>query len=249
MIDTTGNTLLAGAYVANINISVKNKNPNNFSPNVTVDGQNGSEIHIKLGVFAIDSISNVDCFITDSSDNALLDCAGSPVTASGSDAGRFQIIANKKNIEVATNPGQFYYNFIWRNTTSTCQFAEVDFTKIGVVPHGAQALHYGIFNGYKSVVNLADWNAVNDATPEGTNAVTTATCVPSGSTLLVTYHLEWSDVGKLLPQYRNPEGPTCATTCPTANQQMSVTGTIKGYNSSVFPIESCTAGAWGYRKL
>jgi hypothetical protein len=67
------------------------------------------------------------------------------VTDSGSTNGRFVIVVNKKNIEVATNPGQFYYNIVWTNSTGFDQVVEVTFARTGVIPNGAQAIHGEVF--------------------------------------------------------------------------------------------------------
>lgn len=74
--------------------------------------------------------SNVSCFLTNSDGAFLADCDGVLVTESGSDEGRFAIVVNKKQIGVATNPGQFYYNLIWHNTTGAQQTVDVEFERV-----------------------------------------------------------------------------------------------------------------------
>jgi hypothetical protein len=179
------------------------------------------------------------CFLTDSSGLLLADCAGAPVTASGSSDGRFIIVVNKKNIEVATNPGQFYYNFIWRNAGVVPQTVSVAFSRLGVAPQGAQALHSWVTHRFGGPITTSEFDATNEiGLPSGSDDNVGPVSVPPGDSLIVTYHLEWTGIGGQAPS-------TCATSCATANQIISVTGTVSG---PYITTQTCTAEARGYKK-
>lgn len=195
-------------------------------------------IHIRVTV--LPAASNLSCFLTDSEGNFLTDCAGVPVTASGSDGGRFAIVANKKLIEVATNPGQFYYNLVWHNATGITQAVDVEFNREGtVVPKGRQAIHAAVFNGYLNPLTNAEFEAANvNGIAEGADDAVSGIEVPAGASLLVTYHLEWSGLGSPIPA-------NCATNCSSANQRVAVTGQV---SAEGIATEQCKAEAFGYRK-
>ena len=177
--------------------------------------------------------------MTDSGGLSLTDCEGAWVTESGSEDGRFAIVAIKKGIEVATNPGGFYYNLIWRNTTGSNQTVDVDFDRTGVIPNGAQAIHSAVFSSALSELNPADFNGTNiNGIPDGTDDQALGLFVPAGYSLLVTYHLKWAGKGDPVPG-------GIALTCEEANQLIEVTGTVSGTGITT---ESCTSGALGYKK-
>jgi hypothetical protein len=181
----------------------------------------------------------VSCFLTDSSGLFLTDCTAALVTNSGSANGRFAIVSNKKGIQVATNPGQFYYNFVWLTATGSEQTVDVSFNRLGVVPNGAQAIHAAVFNGYLSTVNTPAFDEANsNGIPDGKDDQALGIVVPAASSLLVTYHLTWPDLGDSVP-----EG--CALTCEQAKQLIEVTGTVSGDG---IQTESCTSSALGYKK-
>lgn len=219
--------LAPGAYNMNIDILVT------VSPqNTTAKVDNVQNIHIQ--VLISDGTSNISCFITDSSFVYLTNCAGGFVT-SGS-GGRFLINTNSRKIEVATNPGQFYYNVLWTNTTGSDQTVSISFGRTGVRPQGAQAIHAKTFPSYPGVT-YAEFEQVNDAIPGGNNDLIQNVVVKAGWTLWVDYHLEWNGLGATAP-----DGAT--NTCALANQAFSVTATVS--NASV--TAQCTAGASGYLK-
>ena len=139
--------------------------------------------------------SNISCFITDSSGNFLTKCDGSLADQSGSDAGRFAIVANKKLIEVSTNPGQFYYNVLYHNSTSAPITVDVTFSRLGVDPKGAQAIHAALFAPPFSGITQDGFNDVNDGIPEGTDDQVQGITIPAGWTLWVDYHLQWTGLG------------------------------------------------------
>ena len=224
----------------NGNISMADSDPlpatGSNKPNVTFADIKG--FHIKVHVLPLQG-SSVSCYLTDSEGIFLRDCNGSLVTESGSDDGRFAIVANKKLIEVATNPGQFYFNFVWLNTTGSQQTVTVTFERTGVDAHGMQAIHSAVFNGYLATVNPVAFDEANvNGIPDGHDDVAENIVVPAGSSLLVTYHLTWAGLGSPVPN-------GCAGTCGAANQLLMVKGTVSGAN---IDSESCTATAYGFKK-
>ena len=228
----------AQQFVKNINISDVNPQPSsgNSKPNITWAGS--TEIHIRVNVEPATQNQNISCYITDSSGNLLTACNGTPADQSGSDDGRFAIVANKKNLEVSTNPGQFYYNVLYHNPSSADITVDVSFLRSGVSPKGAQAIHAAVFAPPFSGITQDGFNEVNDAIPEGTDDQVQGITIPAGWTLWVDYHLQWDGLGSAVPA-------ACATECPNANQAFSVTSTVTetgGY------FEECTAGASGYKK-
>lgn len=234
---------VAQNFNANINLSLADESPSTGPNRLKVSLDGSRELHIRVAVMP--ATSNVSCFLTDSEGLFLTDCAGLLVSDSGSDDGRFRIVANKKLIEVATNPGQFYFNFVWRNTTGSARTVSVSFDRTNdageesVLPKGAQALHAAVFNGFLETITTGDFDETNTGgIPEGTDDVVSGITVPANSSLLVTYHLDWAGLG-----YPVPSG--CAGTCEGANQQIKVMGTVTGTDVTT---ESCTAEAFGYKK-
>lgn len=222
--------LAVGDYVQNFHVGVSESAAHT---NVRLEGKTG----FHLRVHAVEAPTTVSCFITDSDFNFLLDCQNNPLT-SGS-GGKFTIVTNKKNMEVATNPGQFYYNLVWTNSTGSDQTVSVAFARTGVKSHGTQAIHAGLFPPVFSGTTLDNFNAVNDGIPSGADDALESITVPDGWTLWVDYHLEWGGLG-------SPAPIDIATTCATANQCFSVTGTLSG--GAGVGTSVCTAGACGYKK-
>jgi hypothetical protein len=228
---------LAQVFTKNIEIKDFSPNPStgNSKPNVHWLGL--TNIHIRVLVIPATS-TKISCFITDSSGNFLTKCNGSLADQSGSDAGRFAIVANKKGIEVSTNPGQFYYNVLYFNSTSAPITVGVTFNRSGVDPKGAQAIHAALFAPPFSGITQDGFNDVNDGIPEGFDDQVQGITIPAGWTLWVDYHLQWNGLGSPVP-------PGCATECPTANQPFLVTSTVTETSGH---SETCTAGASGYLK-
>jgi hypothetical protein len=236
---TLANPNVAQNFVTNFHLSDTNGTPGTGANQPHASFADTFKFQIKVEVLPANNLTNVSCFLTDSNGSFLNDCAGLPVTESGSDDGRFAIVANKKNIEVATNPGQFYFNFVWLNTTGADKTVTVDFQRLGVNPNGAQAIHSAVFNGYLSSVTQSDFDEANlNGIPDGTDDQASGILVPAGSSLLVTYHLTWAGLSAPVPA-------NCATNCGTANQLIQVTGTVSGEGVTE---ESCTSQAYGYKK-
>jgi len=205
----------------------------NFAAKVV--GENIIVLHVNV----LPAPENTACYMTDSEGYLLENCAGQDVTESGSDDGRFEIVANKKGREVATNPGQFYYNFVWKNRTGTAQVVKISFLRTNVLPHGAQAIHAYVSNAFGSTLTTAQFDEVNSiGVAEGADDLIAAINVPAGDSVYATYHLSYAGIGKTVPV-------GCATNCPTANQPLYVKATVSGVG---IPTEDCESGAWGYRK-
>ncbi len=227
--------LADGSYHANLQISVSP--PGSFT--ITHD-----VIHIQVTVGgACNPSSEVSCFFTDSNFLDLTDCSGASIT--GNTGGTFQVVTNAKKIATATNPGQFYYNMLWSNTTGSDQSVTVNLSAIGLAPSNtdsllhpiAQAAHAYFFDTATGFTDpLADWNFVNSfgqkCGPSGPCTIT----VPANNTLFVTWHLAWSGVGQ--------PALWVNTGCATANAPISATGEVVGTNID----DTCTADAKGYRK-
>ena len=186
--------------------------------------------------------AEVTCFFTDSNFLTLTDCSGASVT--GKTGGRFQVVSNAKKIATATNPGQFYYNMLWSNTTGSDQSVTVNLTPSGLIPSNtnsllhpiAQAAHAYFFDTATGFTDpLADWLFVNSSgQPCGPSGPCTIT-VPANDTLFVTWHLAWTGIGQ--------NALSVNVGCANANAAISATGTVTGGLTG-----SCTADALGYRK-
>jgi hypothetical protein len=227
--------LADGTYHANLQISVSP--PGSFT--ITHD-----TIHIQVTVGgACNPSSEISCFFTDSNFLDLTDCSGASVD--GNSGGRFQIVTNAKKIATATNPGQFYYNMLWSNTTGSDQDVTVNLSSVNLAPSNtnslgqpiAQAAHAYFFDTATGFTNpLADWLFVNSSGqkcgPSGPCTIT----VPANNTLFVTWHLAWTGIGQNASVY--------LTGCANANAPISATGQVVGTNID----DSCTADAEGYRK-
>jgi len=225
-IDT--DALAAGNYNEHITIA------DDDAPSRTTVNVDNKNVHIRAKLTAAKATT---CFFTDSEFEFLLDCAGNMVTT-GTD-GRFSIVTNKKGIQVATNPGQFYYNILWTNTTGEDRTIKVNMARAGVRPQGAQAIHAKVFPSFP-VVDATAFAAVNDAIPSGADDNLENVVVPNGWTVWVSYHVEWATLGSLI-------SATSATTCSEANQTFAVLGTVREAVTNT-PLGSCSAGAAGYRK-
>ncbi|NMG30017.1 hypothetical protein [Aromatoleum evansii] len=235
---TLANPSISQNFNANFSLSDTAPNPATGANKPQASFTDVRNIHVQVTV--LPALSNVSCFLTDSEGNFLTDCAGVPVTASGSDDGRFAIVANKKLIEVATNPGQFYYNLVWHNATGISQAVNVGFDREGtVVPKGRQAIHAAVFNGYLNPLTPTEFEEANvNGIAEGADDAVSGIEVPAGASLLVTYHLEWSGLGSSVPV-------NCAANCAGANQRAAVTGQVSGDG---IVTEQCKAEAYGYKK-
>ena len=225
---------LDGNYTANLKISVSPANGFTLSHDT---------IHIQVVVGGACSSAEETCFFTDSNFLDLTDCSGASVD--GNSGGTFQIVTNAKKIATATNPGQFYYNMLWSNTTGSDQDVTINLSSVNLTPSNtdsslhliAQAAHAYFFDTATGFTDpLADWNFVNSSGqkcgPSGPCIIT----VPANNTLFVTWHLVWTGIGQNASGY--------STGCATANADIQATGQVVGTNIN----ESCTTDAKGYLK-
>ena len=101
----------------------------------------------------------------------------------------------------------------------------------------ANAVHAMVFNSEGFVVDVNNWDMVNqDGTPCGPNGPCTIT-VDAGMVLWVTWHLTFQGIGS--------PSAGISDTCP-GNVTISATGTLK--DSSGGTLATCTATATGYLK-
>jgi hypothetical protein len=181
-INTTA--LAAGDYHANIQI--------NASPASGVDITH-STLHLLIHV--VDRANEPpNCYVTDSTGLLLFDCAGDQVFSGG----EFLVVSNKTKI-TATNPGQFYFNFVWTNGTG----GDVTFTSLGltgtnVVPAGTNSVHVLIYDATGFTASFDDVN--KKGIPCGTvgAACKSPITVPAGETLWLTWHVAYQWLGHAL---------------------------------------------------
>lgn len=236
----TGTTPLT--LQANIFVQTQNRSPSTGSSSLLDGFDTGTKIQISV-IVNPPAASNIACYMTDSEANLLTDCSGNYVTASGDlTDGKFLIVTNHGGTEVSTNPGQFYYNLLWTNTTGSDQTVQVTILATGAMPVGANALHWWTFSttGFAGVTS-ATFDQVNAGNPIASeNPGVFDVTVPAGQTLYVTDHLQWSGIGQSPPA-------NCGHGCGNANQELLVAGTVSS-TSGAFADENCSSGALGYLK-
>lgn len=220
------------------------------SPDVRVrnegfDGYKPSSIVVRITVNPIPE--SVACWLTDSSGEFLADINGDPVDESGSTRGTFTLVVNPKKVEVATNPGQFYFNMSWwnrGNATRTVVGTIPSSSLVNLVTQGRNSLHSALFQG---MINQTDFQAyfacANDgsdcySTPHGNSGVTAPIAVPAKATLLLTYHLEWAKTRSIFPA-------GCVNTGSGYRCPISALGII---SESGAELARCASSATGYPK-
>ena len=218
--------------------------PNNYVFNVQIDANpsNGvtlqhATLHVLVHVINCTGPPPPSCFLTDSSGLFLTDCSGNEVESGG----EFLIIANQKKI-TATNPGQFYYNFVWTNETG----GPVTFTSLGLVgtnvlPTGANSVHVLIYDASSFIANFDDVNT--SGVPCGTNGAVCKTpiTVPNGDTLWLTWHVAYSGLKLVAPLDLKPLS-ACPAVAISGDATISMSATLSG-DITVGP---CSASANGY---
>jgi len=190
---------------------------------------------------------SVACWLTDSSGEFLADINGDPVTESGSNAGTFTLVVNPKKVEVATNPGQFYFNMSWWNRGNAPR------TVVGTIPssslvslatQGRNSLHSALFQGMINQSTFQNYfSCANDgsdcySTPHGNSGVTAPITAPEKATLLLTYHLEWGRTRAIFPA-------GCVNTSGGYRCPISALGIISEGSTE---LARCAASATGYPK-
>jgi hypothetical protein len=239
-------SLADGVYDANVGIAVSPSNK------ITLD-HDTIHIRVRVGGAGCDAVSS--CFLTDSAFNLLSDCAGNPVnTATG---GTFQIVANNSHTIVATNPGQFYYNLIWTNSTGSSHDITLDLSRLNLNPMAtslANPLHVGVFtsaeidpsNPLKSQFDLVNTDGVPCGTGSGgTSSCKTTVTLDPGDILWVTWHLTYANIGKKTSSLTLSSA--CSETLLNDDGTINATCTVRDSNDLSL-LTTCTAAAQGYLK-
>jgi hypothetical protein len=222
------NLLAGNDYHANIQVSA--------DPSSKV-GTSHSTLHLLIHVIPADNIS-ATCYITDSSGLLLNDCAGQQVNTGG----KFLIITNQKKI-TSTNPGQFYYNLTWTNTTgSPVTFTSLGLTGSNVVPHGTNAVHVLIYDANSFTASFDDVNQSGTPCGAAGTVCKTPITVPAGQTLWLTWHVEYQYTGGPV-QPGLPKLLSCPTTSQYGTISMSATLTSP---TLLNPVTCGPVGANGY---
>jgi len=227
----SGGAVPDGTYTANVQISATPANQVDVSHD---------KVQISVTVGGVCSGGAPACLLTDGEFNNLVDCSGNPVTTTS--GGTFAILKNAKTTRlVATNPGQFYYNLFWTNTTGSAATVNVALTANNLLPKGANAAHVWTFpSGFSP--NAAGFDVVNDGVPCGPNGPCTIS-VPNGHTLWATWHLEYAKTGLPSP----PVILSAACASPTADGTVWARGEIRDAGTNTL-LASCTATATGSLK-
>lgn len=221
----------------------------NYTALVQVDGPSGKltngpvKIHIMMSVGgACSSPPATSCFLTDSEFNLLNDCSGSPVGLNT--GGTFQIVANKKGI-VSTNPGEFYYNLIWTNTTGSDKTVVAAFAETNLNTVGANSVHAFVFDSSGFTEDLSSFDMVNqDGTPCGPSGPCSI-LVPNAQILWLTWHLTYSQIG----QATGPLTTSCSGTCTFGSKgYIDATATLHNGTLGGATLTTCKASACGYLK-
>lgn len=223
VVDPLNPTVPVG-YTTNAIFKTQNRSPDTGP--TSLQDSFGLEFKIQIFVEAEPVQNVVSCYITDSDGNFLLKADGiTPASTSGETDGTFAIVKNAKGKAVATNPGQFYYNFLWKNTSAAPVTVGVSLADTNVNPNGSQAIHWLTFltSTFDGVTNT-NFGDVNEGNPAGTTGPISNIAVPGLSTLYVTQHLEWAGLGK---------------PAPTSPVTFTVQGTVSPTG------DTCTAGAIG----
>lgn len=183
--------------------------------------------------------SEPTCFFTDSAGDFLSDCAGNLV--SESDGGRFAILSNKKGKVISTNPGQFYYNYVWPNTGLSPVEVEIQLGGLSpnLTPQGANAVHAYTFGTAGFTQDAAAFDMVNqDGTPCGPDGSCTIT-VGNGETLWVTWHLEF---------VKGLDAGDWGASCGEASAIVTAEARLVDAGSGAEVAPFCRASAAGYLK-
>lgn len=209
------------------------------------DGYKPQSIVVRITVNPIPE--SVACWLTDSSGEFLADIYGEPVDESGSNAGTFALVVNGKGVEVATNPGQFYFNMSWWNRSNAPRTVVGNIptaSLVNLITQGRNSLHSAIFQGMIDQTDFQTYFAcANDgsdcySTPHGNSGVTAPITVPGKATLLLTYHLEWAKIRSKFPA-------GCTNTGSGYRCPISALGII---NEGAAEVARCSASATGYPK-
>jgi hypothetical protein len=228
----------------NVYINTTNLAPGDYHANVQIDGAPAnalsvthSTLHFLIHVVDAGPAAPL-CYFTDSEGLLLTDCSGNP-TYSG---GEFLVVSNQKKI-TATNPGQFYYNFIWTNQTGhDVTFSSLGLTGNNVSPSGANSVHVLVYNASQFTANF---DAVNQSgTPCGKTGTTCKSpiTVHNGETLWLTWHLQYTWIGWQLWPDIPPAG---AKYCGLASQHGTIWANANLESPDLPSALSCSSSANG----
>lgn len=175
--------LAPGDYHANVQINAK------LAGNIDLTH---STLHLHIHVTGGPNAAT--CYVTDSSGLDLSDCSGQ-LTPTG---GEFRVVSNQKKI-TATNPGQFYYNFVWTNDTGgDVTFASIGLSGTNVVPAGTNSVHVLIYDAAGFTANFDDVNQSGIPCGNVGIACKSPITVPAGQTLWLTWHVAYQWLGQPL---------------------------------------------------
>ncbi len=228
-ISIASGSLAPGDYTLNINITY---------PNNEVTAGNPNSIQVKIHVNECDDPSGPTCFFTDSSGDFLVDCQGALVSTDS--GGTFMLIDKKNGTIVATNPGQFYYNYIWTNDGPAVDVQIQLSGLLNLVPQGANALHAYTFDTSGFTQDVDSFNMVNnDGTPCGPAGPCTIN-VGEGETLWVTWHLAYGWIGSVKPG--------AGDSCPGSEPIGAAASLVDASNTATVVAGACSASAAGNNK-
>lgn len=227
-IPITTDSLAPGDYDIKIHIN---------TPPGALTEPNPKDIQVKIHVNECTG-SEPSCFFTDSNGDFLAGCDGELV--SENTGGTFMLVNKKNGTIVATNPGQFYYNYIWTNDGDGVD-VQVNLNNwVNLVPHGANAVHAYTFGPSGFTQNVEAFDMVNnDGTPCGPSGPCTIN-VGAGETLWVTWHLEYEWVGQT---------KDAGTSCLEAKEPIGAGARLVNANNELQEVAgNCSASATGYNK-
>lgn len=224
---TTG-ALAPGNYELNIGINYDNSKLNAPNPN-----------SIKVSIHVNECSASVPtCFFTDSNGDFLVDCSGALVSTNS--GGTFMLVDKKNGTIIATNPGQFYYNYIWTNDGAAIDLQVQLAGLINLVPQGTNSVHAYTFDTSGFTQNVAAFNMVNnDGTPCGPFGPCTIN-VGEGETLWVTWHLTYAWIGL--------SKPGAGDSCPGYEEIGAAARLVDASDTATVVAGACSAGATGYNK-
>jgi hypothetical protein len=229
-----------------IAISATSLAPGDYTKNISIGGYSSNEVtaHNPKDIQALIHVNECtasvpSCFFTDSAGEFLSNCSGDLVSTN--DGGVFQLVNKKTGQITATNPGQFYYNYIWTNDGPAID-VQINFgNPQNLVPQGANAVHAYTFDTSGFTQNVDAFNMVNaNGTPCGPAGPCTIN-VGQGETLWVTWHLAYSRIGQ--------SAPTAGNTCEVANEEIGASAMLLNANDSqIIVAGECSTSANGYNK-
>jgi hypothetical protein len=219
--------LASGNYQKNININPPSNALIEIKP---------KDIQVSIKVNECEAPSEPTCFFTNSDFVFLSDCLGEFVSTE--EGGTFMLVNKKNGVIVSTNPGQFYYNYLWTNDGPAVDVRVETGPLENLVPHGANALHAYTFDTSGFTQDLASYLMVNnDGTPCGPDGPC-AINVGEGETLWVTWHLEYAHVGDIVD---------AGTTCPGSEEINAGAHLIDAVSKEpIVGAGDCITKAFGY---